>query len=59
MTKLLAKFFKTKKNENHGRQLTDEERYIISRDPQSVLDVENFAKEFERKQSNQRSWSIL
>lgn len=57
MTKLLSKIFNIKKNQ--GKVISAEEKYIRDRNPQSILDVENFAREFERKQSQSRSWSIL
>jgi hypothetical protein len=58
MTKLLAKLFNRKNNKN---TMSAEERYIRDRNPQSILDVENFSRQFERSQasSHNRTWSIL
>jgi hypothetical protein len=36
------------------RKMTPEERYIMSRNPQSILDVETFSREFERLSWNDR-----
>jgi len=41
-------------SQKQGRKMTPEERYIMSRNPQSILDVENFSREFERLSWNQR-----
>lgn len=59
MIKFLAKLFK--KQNDQQNTLTAEEKYIRDHNPQSILDVENFAREFERKRAipNHRSWSIL
>lgn len=59
MTKLLSFLFNLKKD--NGKYMSPEEKYIRDRDPQSILDVENFSREFERKQAsiNYRTWSIL
>ena len=63
MTKLLAMFFKSKKNNNkQDRFMSPEEKYIMARDPQTILDVENYSRDFERRHSasfNRSSWSIL
>ena len=63
MTKLLAMFFKSKKNNNkQDRFMSPEEKYIMARNPQTILDVENYSRDFERLHSasfNRSSWSIL
>ena len=57
MTKFLSRIFKNKKNSS--KQRSAEEQYIISRNPQSISQVEQYAREFELKQSNSRTWRIL
>ena len=59
MTKLLAKLFNKKRNNKN--YMSPEEKYIRDRNPQSILDVENYSRQFERSQTNShnRTWSIL
>jgi len=59
MTKFLAKLFTKKKTNNS--YMSPEEKYIRDRNPQSILDVENYSKQFERNQSysSHRTWSTL
>ena len=56
-------FFKSKKKNNkQDRFMSPEEKYIMARDPQTILDVENYSRDFERRHSasfNRSSWSIL
>ena len=63
MTKLLSKLFKSNKNiKKEGRFMSPEEKYIMARNPQSILDVENYSRDYERKHSasfHRSSWSIL
>jgi hypothetical protein len=41
-------------SQQQSRKMTPEERYIMARNPQTILDVENFSREFERLSWNQR-----
>lgn len=41
-------------SQDRGRKMTPEERYIMARNPQTILDVENFSREFERLSWNER-----
>jgi len=63
MTKFIAKIFKSKKvNKKQDKFMSPEEKYIMARDPQTILDVENYSRDFERRRSasfNRSSWSAL
>ena len=41
-------------SQHQSRKMTPEERYIMARNPQTILDVENFSREFERLSWNER-----
>jgi uncharacterized protein YjiS (DUF1127 family) len=47
-------------NEDKTRKLSEEEKFIISQDPQNVRDVEYFAAIYESNQrNNRRAWSVV
>jgi hypothetical protein len=58
MIKFLLKIFKKNDhNEQEGKHLSDEEKFIIANDPHSVHDVEYFGRIYQQIQNQHRSWS--
>jgi len=47
-----------KKIVSQSRKMTPEERYIMSHNPQTILDVEYYSRQFERLSYNQRAFRV-